>query len=160
MKGLTEDMSISVEPSKKRPYDREPLHLKMPLPTRWGDCYHYALDHLLVRIPHVPTSTDLYEISKTETGRHLNTIQKDLKRRMAKEHNYRLDHMASQSEKTTVVPSPQDSDVTLMDMQSDPILTVQILHGLDLLTHVPDPDEFIQQQWYFARKWEYVSSQI
>jgi hypothetical protein len=150
MKGLTEDMSIAVEPSKKKQYDREPLHIKTPLPTRWGDCYHYALDHLLVRIPHVPASTELYEISKTETGRHLNSIQKDLKRRMAKEHNYRLDHMESRPETTTAVPSPQ-ADVSLMDMQSDPIMTVRIPHDINLLTDVLDPDEFIQQQWYLAQ---------
>ena len=153
-------MSIAVEPSKKKPYGREPLHINTPLPSRWGDCYHYALDHLLVRIPHVPVATQTDEISQSEITRHLHTIQKDLRRRVAKEHNYRLDHMGSPSDATpAAIPTPQsDSEVSLMEMQSDPIMSVRIPHDIDLLAKVPSPEEFIQQQWYLTQMQVFRSS--
>jgi hypothetical protein len=150
-RGLTQDMSIAVEPSDKKQYGREPLHIEKPLPLRWGDCYHYALDHLLVRIPHIPAGRELYEISQQETKRHLDTIQKDLRRRVVKQNNYWLEHMESFPDARTAFPPPKNTDVSLLEMQNDPIMTIRISHNIECLKKVPDPYEFMQQQWYLAQ---------
>jgi hypothetical protein len=150
-RGLTPDMSIAVEPSNQRPYGREPLHVEKELPSRWGDCYHYAHDHLLVRIPRVPSGTEYYAVSRDETRRHLDTIQKDLKRRVVKQNNYWVERLASSPEEMSRFAPRNKSDVSLMEMQSEAIMTVQISHDIDRMTEVPDPYEFMQQQWYLSQ---------
>ena len=150
-RGLTPDMSIAVEPSNQRPYGREPLHVEKQLPSRWGDCYHYAHDHLLVRIPHIPSGNKYYAISRDETRRHLDTIQKDLTRRVVKQNNYWVERLASSPDEMISFAPRNDSDVSLMEMQSEAIMTIQISHDIERMTGVPDPYEFMQQQWYLSQ---------
>jgi hypothetical protein len=144
-------MSIAVEPNKQRPYEREPLRPEKELPSRWGDCYHFAHDHLLVRIPHIPSGTGYYAISGPETRRHLDTIRKDLKRRVVKQNNYWVERSASSPDEIPLFAPRNDSDVSLMEMQSEAIMTIQISHDIERMTKVPDPYEFMQQQWYLAQ---------
>jgi hypothetical protein len=141
-------MSIAVAPSKVKQDGRDPLRPKTPLPSRWGNCYHFAHDHLLVRIPHIPAGTELEAISREETKRHSKSIQRDLRRRTAQEHNYWLHHERPPRDRS---PAAHDSDVTLLEMQDEPMMTIRIPHDLDLLAEVPNPTVFIQQQWYLMK---------
>jgi len=38
-----------------------------------------------------------------------------------------------------------------MEMQSEAIMTIQISHDIERMTKVPDPYEFMQQQWYLSQ---------
>jgi hypothetical protein len=175
-------MSIAVAPAHA-PADRPPLRLSPApnsnpnindddgcgLPRAWGDCCHYVLDHFLVRVsPSAPaeeadSEEDAWELEleleEGEHARHLRAIQKDMKLRFAREHNYHLSHPPSPSPSPAASsrshPTPS-SRVSLLEMQSEPIMTIRTVPrrrgiGEEFKGPPPDPEEFVQMQWYLAQ---------
>jgi len=164
---ISSDLCIAVEPNTDTclpKYDqhehREHRNPRQPRPPLkpvnvlpWANCYHSALECLLVHIPQLPEGTGRYVLPQTETMRHGTMNGKDFLSIAARQTNWLTKKRLNEPVPTTSSPEPpQVPRVTLGDVMGDVVMSIgPVSYKLDSVSEVTDPEEFMQQQRYLVQ---------